>query len=638
MKHTYLILLISFICILFSARSQAQLTPVVDSIPMTDGRKLAVDIYIPTTITLGPVILVQTPYNRQFYRIIGLPLQIGMNVDSSHYIFVIADWRGFYGSAAAAYAGAPSLGNDGYDCVEWIASQTWSDGNVGTWGPSALGRVQFQTATKNPPHLKCICPLVAAPTYTYNEYFPGGVLRTEYVEQLDALGFGLSPILMAHTIHDIVWTYSEYSTNYPDSILVPCFMIGGWYDHTIEQMLPFFNGLRTLSPANVRDKHRLLMGPWVHGGHGISQVGSSVQGELSYPNATHWNDSLALLFFDYHLRTISNNWNLTPFVQYYQMGENVWQNSTAWPPTGPVNTNFYFHHNNDLNIYSPTNSGDSLSLNYDPNNPSPTNGGPTLRTDLNQGPYDQASLIESRNDILIFTTGVIPQDIVMKGNAVVHLKISSNKSDTDFDIRLTDVYPDGRSMIVNDGTLRMRFRNGNTATDTAAMIPGQIYDAVITLPNTAITFLAGHKIRVDVTSSNYPRFNRNMNTDGPMYPGNSMDSLINPAIANNTVYMNTVNFSYITLPLVGFDGIETANSLSDKIHVFPNPILQVVHFSGVSEINEIILRDIFGRELKRFSLNHGDYFLFDVSEYSSGIYLVEFVSQNGMISKKLVKY
>src|SRR6185436_13980451 len=365
---------------LFVRSSLAQLTPLIDSIPMGDGKKLAADIYIPAAVSQGPAILIQTPYNRQFFHF-GLPLQIGLNINTSNYIFVIVDWRGFYGSAAAGYLGSPSLGQDGYDCVEWIAQQAWNNGLVGAWGPSALGRVQFQTAKENPPHLTCICPLVAGPQYDYTEYFPHGALRTEYVQQLDALGYGLSPILMMHTVHDLTWTFAEATNFYPDSIMVPCFMIGGWYDHTVEFMIPFFNAIRTQSPANVQNEHRLLMGPWVHGGSGIAQVGSAVQGELTYNNAAHWNDSLALMFFDYHLRNISNGWNATSFVRYYQMGDDVWQNSSTWPPAGSAPVNFYLHQNGTLDNSVPSNVAGSNTLNYNPNDPSPTIGGPTLRTD-----------------------------------------------------------------------------------------------------------------------------------------------------------------------------------------------------------------------------------------------------------------
>ena len=135
---------------LFTKNSSAILTPIVDSVTMSDGKKLLADIYIPVGMTSGPVILIQTPYNRLYYRLIGLPLGIGMDVDSSNYIFVITDWRGFYGSTSAMTASPPSRGIDGKSTVDWIAAQPWSNGKVGTWGPSALGKVQFQTAKENP--------------------------------------------------------------------------------------------------------------------------------------------------------------------------------------------------------------------------------------------------------------------------------------------------------------------------------------------------------------------------------------------------------------------------------------------------------------------------------------------------------
>ncbi|MBL0310254.1 MAG: CocE/NonD family hydrolase [Bacteroidetes bacterium] len=577
----------------FAKESLAVLTPQVDSIPMGDGRKLAADIYIPKGMAQGPVILVQTPYNRQRYRVIGLPL-VGMNLDSSSYIFVILDWRGFYGSAAAKYAGAPDNGKDGYDAVEWIAAQTWSNGKVGTWGLSALGRVQFATAKKNPPHLTCICPLVAAPQYQYDEYFPNGCLKTEYVQQLDVLGFGTSAIIMTHPVHDLTWTFAESANFYPDSIRVPCFMIGGWYDHNIETMLDFYTAIQNSNQILVRDQHRLLMGPWVHGGSGMAQVGSVPQGELNYPASAHWNDSLALRFFDFYLRNEANGWDQSPKVQYFQMGEDVWQNSPSWPPAGGVNTNFYLHKDGLLDVSVPTSNADSLTFNYDPTDPSPTIGGPTLRADLVQGPYDQAILVESRNDILTFTTNTLTQNMAMRGNVVVHLKVSSNRRDTDFDIRLTDVYPDSRSMLVNDGVMRMRFRNGINAADTMLMIPGTDYDCVMKLPCTSLTFLAGHRIRVDVTSSNYPRFNRNMNTGGVMYPGNSMDSLVNPVVASNTVYTNVNNTSYITLPLVGFNGIDgrTMNQ-AEVIKVFPNRVSNLLNIELSSDAIYGITLDFF---------------------------------------------
>jgi predicted acyl esterase len=568
MFKKYYLLLVG--CLLSSATTTfAQLNPQYDSIPVENNLKLAMTLYRPASCTSCPTILIQTPYNRLYYNA-SLPLGIGLNINAYQYNVVVVDWRGFYGSAGAAYAGAPTRGQDGYTIVEWIASQSWSNGQVGTWGPSALGKCQYQTASYNPPHLTCMVPLVAGPQFNYNEYYPGGVYRTEYVEQLDALGYGLSAFILANPFYNFIWQYSENINFYPDSIRVPALMIGGWYDHNTDLMLSFFNGLRTSSPLPFRNEHRLLMGPWAHGGSGAAQVGSTQQGELFYPNAADWNDSLAWLFFDYHMRGIANGWNTTPYVQYYQMGDNNWQTSSVWPPAGVINYNLYLHPDLSLHTSIPTNVTGSLSYAYNPLDPSPTIGGCTLRPDLEQGPYDQDSLVESRNDILVFSTPVLTADVVMKGKAEVHLKVSSDKKDTDFSVRLTDVYPDGRSELLVDGTARMRFRNGYNTSDTASMIPGTIYDCVVDLPATCNTFKAGHRIRIDISSSNYPKYNRNDNSGGVMYPGANGDSLLNPQTAFNVVYTNSAYPSYVVLPLESFiDGVE--DIASNTFSVFPNP-------------------------------------------------------------------
>ena len=636
MKKSTLQLLCFFSIFLFNLSAKAQLTPIIDSIPMSDGRKLAADVYIPSGITSGPVILIQTPYNRILYRYVGLPLGIGYNVNSSNYIFVIVDWRGFYGSAAAAHAGAPARGVDGKSAVEWIAAQAWSNGKVGTAGASALGEVQFQTAQQDPPHLVCIAPSVAAPQFDYQEYYPNGVMRTEYIQQLDALGFGLSTTLVANPVHNGVWSYIENLNYYPASIKVPCFMIGGWYDHNIETMLPFFNAIRTSSPAAVQNQHRLLMGPWAHGGHGVASVGTPNQGQLLYNNAAHWNDSLTIMYFDYHLRNISNGWNSTPFVQYYQMGENTWQTDSQWPVSGTTPTTLYFQQDGSLTTTMPSNPADLRTFNYDPNDPSPTYGGPTLRADLDQGPYDQSDTVENRSDVLMFSTAAFTQNVVMKGKASVHMKVASNRLDTDFDVRLTDVYPDGRSMLVNVGTFRMRFRDGFTAADTSVMVPNTIYDCVIDLPNTAITFLAGHKLRVDITSSNYPEFNRNMNTGGVMYPGGSLDSLINPLVATNTVYTNNTNTSYISLPIVGSITTGVNEAAENNSHIYPNPFTNALYIETASQgTSAVNIYNVVGEKVasEMFTGN----ITIDTQAFAKGVYIVELREGEKVLNKKLVK-
>ena len=625
MKRNSFILFSLFICI--SATSFAQLAPIYDSIPVENNLKLAATLYKPSGCTQCPTILVQTPYNRLYYNIIGLPLGIGMNINAAHYNVVIVDWRGFYGSAGAAHVGAPNTGQDGYTIVEWIAAQPWSDGQVGTWGPSALGKCQFMTEEYHPPHLKCMVPLVSGSQYTYAEYFPGGVYRTEYVEQLDALGFGLSTTLLSNPFYNLAWQYTEGTTYYPDSIAVPTFMIGGWYDHNTKDILNLFNGIRTGSPVPVRNQHRLLMGPWVHGGSGYAQVGSVAQGDLSYPNAAGWNDSLALLFFDYHLRGIANGWNATPFVQYYQMGDDAWQSTAVWPPAGVSDYHFYLHNDQSMDTYLPANSTGSLSYTYDPQNPSPTEGGCTLRPDLDQGPYDQQTVVESRNDLLVFSTAALSHDVVMKGVATAHLKVSSDKKDTDFSIRLTDVYPDGRSELLVDGITRMRFRNGYTTADTASMVPGTMYDCTITMPATCITFKAGHKIRVDVSSSNYPKYNRNDNSGGVMYPAHNGDSLANPQVAINTVYTNITNASYITLPINSFiDGME--EPAGESFSIYPNPAAGYTQLSFYMPADgeiDITVTDLSGKKVfatrQQYQAGASQYVL-NTGSMVAGVYLV----------------
>jgi putative CocE/NonD family hydrolase len=171
----------------------------------------------------------------------------------------------------------------------------------------------------------------------------------------------------------------------------------------------------------------------------------------------------------------------------------------------------FSHNTGNLNTQIPMDNS-TVALEYNPNDPSPTIGGPTLRSDLEQGPYDQALLVESQNDILIFDTNVLINDVTMRGKATVHLKVSSLALDTNITARLCNVDPDGRSMLVCNGVFRMQFKNGYKQADESFMTSGEVYDCIIKFPNTAITFLASHRFRLDITSSNYPRFNCNMNT------------------------------------------------------------------------------------------------------------------------------
>ncbi|HOU98352.1 MAG TPA: CocE/NonD family hydrolase [Bacteroidales bacterium] len=599
-----------FICISIHLNAQVYF-PIIDSIPMRDGKKLAVDIYIADTTQSLPTILVQTPYNRILYRW-GLPI-VGSHLYQNQYNFVIADWRGFYGSASA-YVANYNRGLDGYDLVEWIAQQTWSNGKIGTWGPSALGKIQYQTAKENPPHLTCCVPIVAFPQMTYQEYYPGGVYRTEYVQQLDNLGYGLSPWLLANPFYNFQWQYVESTTNYPSAIKVPLFMIGGWYDHNIDGMISFFKAIRQSSV--VASKHKLLMGPWVHGGHGSAYVGSCQQGELTFDNACQWSDSLALRFFDFYLRNMNNGWENEPVFRYYQIGNNQWLESSSIDSVLYQNQTYFFQPNGLLSQNSPTGINDFGLYLYNPADPSPTHGGCTLRTDLLQGPYDQSQTVEARNDILVFSSEYLLHDIEIFGKPNVHLWVSSDRKDTDFSIRLCDVYPDGRSMLISDGIQRMRFRNGYTVNDTVSMQANAYYAIDIELPYVAYTFLEGHKIRIDITSSNYPRYDNNLNNGLTMYAAG--DTLI----ATNKVYFNQNHSSFLTIP-VKIPTIINENTVN-AINVFPNPVDDYIYINGMDAIESITLTDILGRSTL-LPLNTQ----YNVADLKSGVYFLTIRLKNG---------
>jgi predicted acyl esterase len=249
----------------------------------------------------GPleVILIQTPYNKDFFEL-SLPMGVQQDVNGQPFAWVIVDWRGFYGSAGAA-AGSGNRGEDGYDICEWIVAQTWHGDRIGTWGPSALGKVQYDTAEEHHPNHTCAVPLVAHPQFSYNDYFYGGVLEESRLQQLDALGYGLSPIILANVYYNNTWLFAENTSWNPDLLEIPTLQIGGWYDHNIDKMMDWYAATRTNAAISIQDEQWLLVGPWVHGGTGAAYVGSSLQGELSYPNAEFKSDDMAWSFFNYYL-------------------------------------------------------------------------------------------------------------------------------------------------------------------------------------------------------------------------------------------------------------------------------------------------------------------------------------------------
>lgn len=600
----------------------AQITPTYDDvmIPMSDMEELQADVYIPSGCTSCEVILIQTPYNKEVIEWTGLPLGVGTNIDDQPYAWVIVDWRGFYGSSGASTSSV-DRGQDAFDICDWIVDQPWHGDRIGTWGPSALGNIQYQLIGKHHPNHTCAVPLVANPQFSYVSYFYGGVLEEARLEQLDALGYGLSPIVMANVYYNNSWQYAESTTFYPDDIEIPTLQIGGWYDHNIDEMMKFYKDSRALANPDVQDEQWLLVGPWVHGGTGAALVGSEVQGELFYPNAAGINNEMAWNFFEYYLLDSLNNWNETAPITYYEMGTNVWL--TSWDDeVGAVNEGiFYLNSSNRLS--AEIGNGNSILIS-DPADPSPTIGGATLHADLDQGPYDQTYL-DGRDDIQTFETDSLTTEVTVTGRITVTLFVSADQPDCDIVVRLVDQYPDGTNMLVTDGIRRMRFRNGYTEADEQLMTPGEIYEVEVELPFTNYTWKVDHRIKIYIGANSAIRWNVNMQDGGPMYTSST------PQIANITILHDDNYQSRIILP--SDDQILSVDPLTEilPISIYPNPANDMLYLQTDAQLISYALSDMQGRVVERGQINQNQ---ISIADLESGIYLIHLTDVNGAITEK----
>lgn len=511
-------------------------------IPMRDGQSLAADVFVPKS-GKHPVVLIQTPYDKNLVR----PWFAGegrWGTDSlftdANYAFVITDWRGKFASTAALTPGTqPNLSQDGYDTCAWIAKQEWCDGRIGTWGPSALGRVQYETARANPPNLVCAVPMVMPLNLDYDVYFPGGALWEEFLIMLGRIGFGtqLRDQVAARAVNDDAWKLIAARTFVkPEDLRVPMLFIGGWYDIYTDSVLGAFEAVRAGGGPKARAHSKLIFGPWVHNRDQLTN------GAIDFPNARLYGMKKARGFLDSWLRDAANGFDSKePAISYYQMGANEWRATNVWPPAGVSDRKFYLLPDRSLSAHPSQRTAPPVTFRYDPNNPVPTIGGHVLDPGLKAGPQDQREKVETRDDVLVFSTPVLESDLAVAGKIRLELSVSSDRPDTDFTGIVTDVYPDGRSMLVSEGIRRMRFRN--TTSREELMKPGEVYSIRIELTNTAITFLKGHRVRVIISSSNYPKYAVNLNDGGAMYKkGNGL-------VATNRVYADSKHPSALLLPV-----------------------------------------------------------------------------------------
>jgi putative CocE/NonD family hydrolase len=551
---------------------------------MRDGVTLRADIYRPKADGQFPVILQRTPYDKRNSA------DFAFRAAENGFVAIVQDVRGRYTSDGDWYT-FKHESDDGYDTVEWAAALPYSNGKVGMWGGSYVGATQMLAAIAHPPHLAGICPVVTASNYhdgwTYqrgafeqwfNESWTSGLaqdtLNRTVVKNTNAvLGAPKLPLTdyplfnfadpsavpvstaslapyfldwLAHPSYDEYWKQLAIEEHYAD-INVPVLHIAAWYDIFQGGSLRNYAGIKTHggSEAARRGQHLLV----TIGGH--AGTGRKI-GDVDFgPAAAEFNENdLTLKWYQYLFQGAQNEFSGKP-VKIFVMGANQWREEEDWPLARAQSTKYFLHFAKSANSLR----GDgSLSMAaprsepadhyvYDPSNPAPTIGGPLCcdGEHLAPGPRDQRP-VEARDDVLIYTTAAFSQDTEVTGPVSLELFAQSSAVDTDFEAKLVDVAPGGFAQNLTEGIIRARYRSSQEKPEL--MSPGQVYKFNIDLWSTSNVFLKGHALRLEISSSNFPRFDRNMNT------GETQATARRYVSATNAIFHDAEHPSALILPMV----------------------------------------------------------------------------------------
>jgi len=555
-KLTSLCSILLFITVFFSGCISNE-TVMVE---LRDGIQLATDVYIPNSNgEPHGTLLVRTPYNKNDMR------DLGKTWAKLGWPTVIQDMRGRYESEGidTVFRNAHT---DGPDTLAWIADQSFCNGNIATFGGSALGINQYYMAGANPDYLACQYVQVATPNLYNTGVQQGGQMRwslvPRWLEGQNSL-YMLDEYL-AHENYTLDYWGNVSLEGKWQQVNVPAIHIGGWYDCFSQGTINGFMGYQYHGGPGAQGNSKLIMGPWTHGG-------GREQGEVVYPENAMDNFSI-YMFSDMIEQCTMDNGNSFdewPSVLYYVMGDvingsapgNVWLTADDWPVSHePVSV--FMTPSNGLTDTLPT-SSDSFTYDYDPTDPVSTIGGQNLN--IKRGPYDQRE-VENREDVIVFSTDVLSDPVWIAGPVKARLFVSSDCVDTDFTVKLTDVYPDGRSMLITDSIIRMRNRNGYDHWEF--MEPGEIYEVEVDLWSTAYLFNEGHQIRVSVSSSNSPRFLPNPNTKDGWMKNETYQ------VAENMVYVGEQYPSQIVLPLVTLNYEEEVKKSSVELNMVREDFLK----------------------------------------------------------------
>lgn len=549
---------------------------------MSDGVTLYADVYLPAAPGKYPTLVTRTPY--------------GVQRDGMHetlvkfarhgYAVVAQDVRGRYESEGQ-WEPFRNEGRDGYETIEWAAAQPFSNGKVGSNGGSYVGHNQWAAASLHPPHLVAAFPFLASTNIYANWLTMGGAFRLSFnygwgvvrmpdrimlpqywhtetympeymkyenilmhlpLNDADVVNEG-APVQhyrdwLKHESYDSYWKAISDEEHFGD-INVPVHTLGGWFDIFIMGTINGYVGMRNHGATpEARAGARMIIGPW---GHGSTQ---SYGGVDFTPVANIDMFETQLRFYDFYLKGIQNGLDREKPVQLFYMGANKWHGESDWPIPGTEYRDLYLNSggsansirgNGTLSFPKPEKGGYD-TFRYDPDNPVPTTGGNNCcGTPTMAGPADQRPL-ERREDMLVYTSEYLNEPLTIAGPVRLKLFAATDGPDTDWMIKLVDVYPDGNAMPISEGILRARFREGLDR--IILLTPNQIYEYDIELTGTANVFKPGHRIRVDITSSDFPQFDRNPNTGDPL------GSSAKVRIALQTIHHGGKNLSHIILPVV----------------------------------------------------------------------------------------
>ncbi len=522
-------------------------------VAMRDDIKLATDVYYaPGSFGAPrPVILIRTPYGKSGWAD-DLYSPIYLNQD---YHIVIQDLRGTHDSEGGeSFLLFINSYKDGVDTIDWILDQSWSNGKIASAGVSALCLNQYYYAGMGPDGLLAQQLWFGTPEMFDHAIFQGSYHQSSvetWIKSTSPTNWEFQiDTLLTRTIPKNETLYNSTSLSIPigpqySNVSVYGIHVGGWYDHFLQGTIDGYIGYDDYGATRAQGHQKLVMGPWTHG-----SVYGGQQGELFYQGNSNGFDMLLdweMEIFDEALLGVPTDWTGAR-VAYYLMGDvdvgsndwNYWRYAYDYP-LDHVDDTWYFTANGGLNKSSAGVVNINSSYLYDPRYPVPNLGGQNQPFDL-AGPMDQRS-IENRSDVLVFETPVLTETVETVGRIWGNLFVTSNCTDTDFTIKLTDVYPDNRSMLVTDGSLTVRYRYNYTSEVFMSGNQNDIYELLIDCWSTAYSFAPGHKIRVVISSSNYPRFAKNPNTGAPL-----ARDYLNFNIANNTLLVGPLYNSSIILP------------------------------------------------------------------------------------------